>query len=103
MPAVVTPIRQSTTACVPQRQATERRCTHGRDHRNLCNAWGSYAQSVDGCVRKLQLCNSPGHGARMRPLLMAGKHSSSSSTAPRQGGPELADLLYGTGGPPGAS
>lgn len=36
------------------------------DNRHLCNAWASYPQSVDGGVRKLQLCNSPGMAARMR-------------------------------------
>ena len=78
------------------------RCTHSRDHRHLCNAWGSYAQSVDGRVRKLQLCNSPGHG---RPDVSCpngpGSIRASHPQRPsRQGGPELADLLYGTGGPP---
>ena len=50
------------TLCASHRQPTERRCTHGRDHRYLCNAWGGYPQSVDGCVRKITALQQPGHG-----------------------------------------
>ena len=46
--------------------ATVRRRGETVINRHLCNAWASYPQSVDGGVRKLQLCNSPGMAARMR-------------------------------------
>jgi hypothetical protein len=36
------------------------------DHRHLCSARGSCSQSVDGGVRKLQLCNNPGTARRKR-------------------------------------
>ena len=46
--------------------AIVRRCARDGDHRHLCSARGSCSQSVDGGVRKLQLCNNPGTAGRRR-------------------------------------
>jgi hypothetical protein len=97
---------RSTTARMPQRQATERGARTAVTT-GICVTPGEVTHNLwtDVCVN-YSSATARDTGARMCPVLMAREafeHLIRDAQAGRQDGPELADLLYGTGGPPRGS